>query len=129
MRENKVLMIRVKINKQQYRQMLDEQSNQNARPQRQTLESQRSMQNEPTPKTGEVPPEFMELAKTVEQNQKKNVSFEPVPSNFPSIPEGQDMFKNMEFKGTNTQKITELQLKFQNEILILKSKHYWISKH
>ena len=78
-------------------------------------------QIEPTPKGRELPPEFQELANIVEQNQKKSVSFEPIQSSFPSIPEGQNMFKNINLNGTNTQKITELQLKFQNEVSSLKS--------
>lgn len=68
----------------------------------------------------EVPPEFQDLADEVEEQQQRKINFEQVPSGFPSIPEGKNMFSN-EFKGTNTQRLNEIQLKFQNEVIGLKS--------
>jgi len=57
----------------------------------------------------DVPPEFRELASSLDQKQQK------IDSNYSSIPKGQEMFKN-EFKGTNTQRLNEIQLRFQKEI-------------
>lgn len=119
-----------KNKQQQYKQMLDEESERRHQPRQQERHTDREPQSNRNASraSSDVPPEFQDLANSVEQQQKKRVNFEQFPSSFPSIPEGQDMFKNFELKGTNTQRLNELQLKFQNEVSGLKneisSKHH-----
>ena len=60
----------------------------------------------------DLPEEFQDLANNVQQQQ--------LASNYASIPKGKEMFKS-EFKGTNTQRLNEIQLKFQKEISGLES--------
>jgi hypothetical protein len=99
-----------------YKQMLDEET------ERRTPKQSNNHQSRP-PRSDQsfksqndsIPPEFQDLANSVEQQQKR-VKFEDFPNhNFPNIPKGQDMFKT-ELKGTNTQRLTEIQLNFQKEI-------------
>ena len=111
----------MKNNKQKkFRNELDQQSEQ----QNQSHQNNRRNQDPPTPVSNQhqdIPPEFQELASSVGQQQQKKVNFDQFPSEYPTIPEGQDMFKASEFKGTNTQRLNEIQLKFQNEVGQLKS--------
>lgn len=106
----------------EYRRMLDQQNDDRQQHKQQPKsepQSKNSTINRQQQK--EVPPEFQDLANSVHEQQKKKVNFEQFPTNYPNIPQGTEMFKNAEFKGTNTQRLNEIQLKFQNEVSGLKS--------
>jgi hypothetical protein len=105
-----------KNKQQQFKQMLDDDVREKDSRQKGNSMKHREMRESER----ELPPEFQELADEVEEQQQKKVNFEQFPSGFPSIPEGKNMFSN-EFKGTNTQRLNEIQLKFQNEVVGLKS--------
>lgn len=111
-----------KKNKQkQFRQNLDEDTEKKNQNKRNNRPPPPPNKPEPNRRQNDIPPEFQELASTVERQQQKQVNFEQFPTNHPNIPKGDDMFKNTDFKGTNTQRLNEIQLKFQNEVGGLKS--------
>ncbi|CAI2372837.1 unnamed protein product [Moneuplotes crassus] len=102
-----------KKNKQkEFRDMLDQETEKRSKkePNRDLEGSRGTMgrkeRNEMPRRVNDVPPEFQDLAQNVEQK---------LTTNYSSIPKGKEMF-NKEFKGTNTQRLNEIQLKFQNEI-------------